>query len=60
MFPHFLKAFCDKTVAIIKTYQLLNIEDTGETIAFIEEVLKFCKMISTKEMHEDVKTNDPL
>lgn len=43
----------------IKTYTLLNREDTTETVSFIEK-LKFGKIVSIKEIYDDTKKNDLL
>ena len=54
------KVFCDETVTAMKTHPLLQDDDTKETVTFIEEVLKFWKIVSVKDIYGSVKTNDPL
>ena len=57
---HCLKVFCDRTVAAIKTHPLLNSDYIEETASFIEEVVKFWKIVSVKEVSRDIRTNDCL
>ena len=57
---HCLKFFCDETIAALKTTTYLPIDETNETVIFLEKILKFWKIVSTKEIYGDLRKKDPL